>query len=65
MDYNKLTFTNNFVFCKVLENNLDLCRQLLELILGVKIKKVELALFPTAARKCRIWNLVMKQQKYL
>lgn len=24
MDYNKLTFTNNFVFCKVLENNLDL-----------------------------------------
>lgn len=43
MDYNKLTFTNNFVFCKVLENNLDLCRKLLELILGVKIKKVELA----------------------
>lgn len=43
MDYNKLTFTNNFVFCKVLENNMDLCRQLLELILGVKIKKVELA----------------------
>ena len=43
MDYNKLTFTNNFVFCKVLENNLDLCRQLLELILSVKIKKVELA----------------------
>lgn len=43
MDYNKLTFTNNFVFCKVLENNLDLCRQLLELILGVKIMKVELA----------------------
>lgn len=43
MDYNKLTSTNNFVFCKVLENNLDLCRQLLELILSVKIKKIELA----------------------
>lgn len=43
MDYNRLTFTNNFEFCKVLENNLDLCWQLLELILGVKIKKVELA----------------------
>lgn len=43
MDYSKLTFTNNFVFCKVLENNLDLCQQLLELILGVKIRKVELA----------------------
>ena len=43
MDYSKLTFTNNFVFCKVLENNLDLCRQLLELILGVAIERVELA----------------------
>lgn len=43
MEYSKLKFTNNFVFCKVLENNLDLCRELLELILKVKIKKVELA----------------------
>lgn len=43
MEYNKLKFTNNFVFCKVLENNLDLCRELLELILKVKIKKVELS----------------------
>lgn len=43
MEYSKLKFTNNFVFCKVLENNLDLCRELLELILKVKIKKVELS----------------------
>ncbi|MDE7271936.1 MAG: Rpn family recombination-promoting nuclease/putative transposase [Lachnospiraceae bacterium] len=43
MDYSELTFTNNFVFCKVLENNLDLCGQLLELILGVAIERVELA----------------------
>jgi len=43
MDYKKLTFTNNFIFCKVLENNLDLCRELLELILGIKIRKVKLA----------------------
>lgn len=43
LEYSKLKFTNNFVFCKVLENNLDLCRELLELILKVKIKKVELA----------------------
>lgn len=43
MDYTKLTFTNNFVFCKVLENNLELCQELLELILGVHIQKVELA----------------------
>lgn len=40
MNYNELKFTDNFIFCKVLENNLELCRQLLELILKVKIKKV-------------------------
>ncbi|MDE6621528.1 MAG: Rpn family recombination-promoting nuclease/putative transposase [Lachnospiraceae bacterium] len=43
MDYSELKFTNNFVFCKVLENNLDLCRELLELILDVKIKEVALS----------------------
>ena len=43
MDYSELKFTNNFIFCKVLENNLDLCKELLELILKVKIKKVVLA----------------------
>lgn len=43
MDYSELKFTDNFVFCKVLENNLELCRQLLELILGITIKKVKLA----------------------
>lgn len=43
MEYEKLKFTNNFVFCKVMENNLDLCRELLELLLKVRIKKVKLA----------------------
>ena len=48
MDYNKLTFTNNFVFCKVLENNLDLCRQLLELILDPKSVSLALNYFHNA-----------------
>ena len=43
MDYSDLKFTNNFIFCKVLENNLDLCKELLALILKIKIKKVVLA----------------------
>ena len=43
MDYSELKFTNNFIFCKVLENNLDLCKELLALILKIKIKKVVLA----------------------
>lgn len=39
--YEQLKFTDDFIFCKILENNPDLCRELLEVILGVKIKKVE------------------------
>lgn len=38
--YEELTFTDDFMFCKVLENNEDICRQLLELILEVRIRKV-------------------------
>ncbi len=39
--YENLEFTDDFMFCKILENNLDLCKELLELILELKIKKVE------------------------
>lgn len=39
--YDQLTFTDDFIFCKVLENNPDLCKELLEVILGAKIRKVE------------------------
>ena len=31
--YEELTFSDDFMFCKVLQNNPDLCRELLELIL--------------------------------
>ena len=37
-DYNELDFTNDFLFCKILENNEELCKELLELILGKKVK---------------------------
>lgn len=30
MDYSESKFTNNFIFCKVLENDLDLCKGFLE-----------------------------------
>ena len=39
--YDDLTFADDFMFGKVLENDSDLCRELIELILGVKIKIVE------------------------
>lgn len=38
--YEELDFTNDFMFCKILENNEQLCTELLELILGRKIKKI-------------------------
>ncbi len=39
-EYDELLFTDDFLFCKVLENNEELCRELLELILGKKIRKI-------------------------
>ena len=41
--YNELGFTDDYMFCKILSSNLDLCKELLELILGVEIKSVQLS----------------------
>jgi len=38
--YEELTFIDDFMFCKVLVNNLNLCKGLLELILGIQIKRI-------------------------
>ena len=38
--YQDLTFTDDFMFCQVLENDDDLCKRLVELLLGVKIKEI-------------------------
>lgn len=35
--YEELTFSDDFMFCKVLENHPDLCRKLLELALGREV----------------------------
>ncbi len=39
--YDQLKFTDDFMFCKILENNPEICKELLEVILGIRIKKVE------------------------
>lgn len=39
--YDELSFTDDFLFCKVLEYNEDLCKELLELILKKKISRIE------------------------
>ncbi|MDY4893180.1 MAG: Rpn family recombination-promoting nuclease/putative transposase [Agathobacter sp.] len=41
-EYRELCFTDNFMFCKVVGNNEELCRHMLELILGKSIRKVEI-----------------------
>ena len=38
--YEELDFTDDFIFCKILYNNEPLCKELLEVILGKKIRKI-------------------------
>ena len=38
-EYEELNFTDDFMFCKVMTNNPDLCHELLELIIGHRIGK--------------------------
>ena len=35
--YDDLTFTDDFMFCKVMTTNPELCHELLEIILGKKV----------------------------
>ena len=39
--YEELDFTDDFMFCKILYHNKQLCKELLELILGKKISRIE------------------------
>ncbi len=41
--YEDLTFTDDFMFCKVLTMDLELCRDILELILDIKIREVRIS----------------------
>ena len=38
--YQELTFTDDFMFGKVLVNNPEICRRLLEVLLEIRIKKI-------------------------
>ena len=38
--YEELSFTDDFMFCKILQNDPDLCRELTELILSRKIGRI-------------------------
>lgn len=38
--YEELTFTDDFMFCKILQQDEDLCKRLVEVIIGKKIGKI-------------------------
>ncbi len=42
-EYQNLDFTNDFLFCKIMSNNLELCRKVLEVILNISIREVKLS----------------------
>ncbi len=39
--WERLTLADNFIFCKVLEDNPDICRHLIEILLNIKIDRIE------------------------
>lgn len=49
--YKELTFTDDFMFGKVLVNNPEICRRLLEVLLEIKIKKIS---FPERQKNIEI-----------
>ena len=38
--YEELTFVDDFMFCKIMTSRPDLCKELLELVLDIKIKEI-------------------------
>ena len=41
--WKRATLADNFIFCKVMSTNLDLCKELLEMLLHIKIEKIKMA----------------------
>ena len=40
--WERLTFADNYIFCKVMETNPDICKEMLELLLNIKIDRIEI-----------------------
>lgn len=50
--WDSLTLANNFIFCKVMESNPDLCKHLLEILLYIEIDHLEV---PQSERTMQEW----------
>ncbi len=40
--WKRLTFSDNYIFCKVMETQPEICKKMLELLLGFKIEKIKI-----------------------
>jgi len=49
--WEQATLADNFIFCKVMTANPDLCKELLELLLNIKIERIEI---PVAERSFKV-----------
>ena len=49
--WERATLADNFIFCKVMTANPDLCKELLELLLNIKIERIEI---PVAERSFKV-----------
>ena len=45
--WENLTFANNFIFYKVLRHNPEACKHIIEMLLDIKIEKMEIGLSNT------------------
>lgn len=49
--WERLSFKDNYIFCKVMETNPDICKKMLELLLNIEITQIEI---PTAERSMKV-----------
>ena len=42
-EWEEASLSNNFIFCRVMSENLDLCKEFLEMLLNIQIESISLA----------------------
>ena len=58
--WEELTFANNFLFCKIMESEPDLCRRILEMLLDMKIEKLK----PVQAERTMLETMDSKSVRF-
>ena len=58
--WEELTFANNFLFCKIMESEPELCRQILEMLLNIEIDRLE----PVQAERTMLETMDSKSVRF-